>query len=261
MVSIVIRNKNEAKALENTLSILTKLYSNDFKEIIIVDNNSSDGSIDVAKKFNCEIVNITDFSYGRAINYGIEKADSKYILLLSSHSIPIGNSFFKNSLQELNKSDNIAGVRYINSIDNYNRAIQNGFKVTDSLRYGLLATCCMVNKEVWKENKFNEDLLAVEDKEWTNRVMKKGFDILDLNETFFYFIKRDKKASLKKYKIETIASFQLTNKRCSSLTRIVISFLKNIIILNTKKYFISISDAIESLKTNLEIRKKLKNNG
>lgn len=260
MVSIVIRNKNEAKALENTLSILTKLYSNDFKEIIIVDNNSSDGSIEIAEKYNCKIVNIANFSYGRAINYGIEISVSKYVLLLSSHSIPIGNSFFKNTLLELSKSDNIAGVRYINNIDNYNRAIQNGFKVTDSLRYGLLATCCIVNKEVWNENKFNEDLIAVEDKEWTDRVMKKGFDVLDLNETFFYYVNRDKKAGLKRYKIETIASFQLRDKKFSSLTRIIISFLKNIIIINTKKYLISISDAIEALKTNLEIRKRLKNN-
>ncbi|WP_281633871.1 glycosyltransferase family 2 protein [Flavobacterium luteolum] len=260
MISIVIRNKNEGRALENTLSILTRLYSNDFEEIIIVDNNSTDNSIEVAKKYNCKIVTIDNFSYGRAINFGIEKAACKYILLLSSHSIPIGNNFFKNTLLALGKSDNIAGVRYINSIENYNRAIQNNFKIQNPINCGLLASCCIINKETWKENKFDETLLAVEDKEWSVRVMEKGYDIIDLNETFFYFINRDTNASLKKYRIETIASSRLTNKKAPSLARIFGSFLKKIIFFNTINYFKTIGYAVKVLRTNLEIRKGIKSN-
>ena len=258
MISIVIRNRNEAKALEKTLSILTKLYSDDFNEIIIVDNNSTDESIQIAKSYNCKIITITDFSYGRAINYGMEVAISKYVLLLSSHSIPIGKSFFKNTLHELKKMENIAGIRYVNSIDNYIRAIENNFKIKNPLSEGLLASCCIVNKEVWIENKFNEELIAIEDKEWTDRVMKKGFVVLDLNETFFYFINRDKKASLKKYKIETIASYKFTKQKPVKLIKIIVSFFYRIIIKNTQKYFISVRDEFEVLKTNFEIREKLK---
>jgi glycosyltransferase involved in cell wall biosynthesis len=258
MVSIVIRNRNEAKALEETLFILAKLYSDDFNEIIVVDNNSTDNSVQIAKNYNCKIITIMNFSYGRAINYGMEAAISKYVLLLSSHSIPIGKSFFKNTLDELSKMDNVAGVRYINSIDNYKRAIENNFKIKKPLSEGILAACCIINKEVWKENKFDEELIAVEDKEWTDRVMKKGFVVLDLNETFFYFINRDKKASLKKHKIETIASSKLTNKKPLKLVKIIVSFFYRIIIKNTQKYFISIGDEFEALKANLEIREKIK---
>ncbi|WP_337967347.1 glycosyltransferase [uncultured Flavobacterium sp.] len=258
MISIVIRNKNEGKALESTLSILTKLYSEDFEEIILVDNNSTDNSLEIAKKYNCKIINIDNFSYGRAINLGIEASVSKYVLLLSSHSIPIGKSFFKNTLEELHKNDNIAGVRYINSIENYNRAIENNFKIKNPLKEGLLAACCIINKEVWKDNKFDEDLIAIEDKEWNDRVMKKGFEVLDLNETFIYFISRDQKASLKKYKIETIASQKMANQKPLKLTRIIGSFFYRIMVRNTQKYFKSVRYEFEVLKTNLEIREKLK---
>lgn len=178
--------------------------------------------------------------------------------MLSSHSIPIGKNFFKNTLEELHKNVNIAGVRYINSIENYNRAIENNFKIKNALKEGLLAACCIINKEVWKDNKFDEDLIAIEDKEWNDRVMKKGFEVLDLNETFIYFISRDQKASLKKYKIETIASQRMANQRPLKLTRIFGSFFYRIMVRNTQKYFKSVGYEFEVLKTNLEIREKLK---
>ncbi|AWI25666.1 glycosyltransferase family 2 protein [Flavobacterium pallidum] len=257
MVSIVIRNKNEAKALENTLSILTKIYSEDIAEIILVDNRSTDDSVAIAEKFNCRIIYIDNFTYGRAINYGIEAAASKYILLLSSHSIPIGKHFFKNAVAAISASENYAGVRFINGIDNYNWAIRNGFKTKDPVNFGLLAACCIVNKQVWETYKFDETLLAVEDKEWSERVMKAGFEILDINETFFYFINRGHKAWLKKYKIETIASSLLYGKNFASKPRIIASFFKKILIGCTVKYFRSLTAEYQALKTNLEINKAI----
>ena len=93
MISIVIRNKNEGVALESTLNILRKLYIEDIDEIIVVDNNSTDKSIEIAKKFKCKIIMIENFTYGKAINLGIENTKNDLVLLLSSHAIPIGNSF------------------------------------------------------------------------------------------------------------------------------------------------------------------------
>jgi rhamnosyltransferase len=201
MISIVIRNKNEAKALEDILNILTRLYKDDFEEIIIVDNNSTDNSIEVALKFNCKIVNISNFSYGRATNIGIDAAKSQYVLLLSSHAIPVGNNFLKNTIIEIKKNNSLAGIRYINSFENYKRSLQNNFEVREPLDFGLMTACALVNKEVWVNNKFNEELVANEDKEWSQRVVNNGFKILDFNETYFYFIKRNSQASLKRYKI------------------------------------------------------------
>jgi len=258
MISIVIRNKNEARALENILSIITNVYSGDYQEIIIVDNNSTDDSLEVALKYKCKIVNIKDFSYGRATNYGIEAAVSKYILLLSSHAIPIGKSFFINTLRALEEEENIAGIRYINSIENYNRAVKNNFRVTEPLKYGLMTGCAIVNKEIWLQFKFDEELPFSEDKEWSERVTNHGFQILDLNETFFYFIKRDTKSSILRYKNETISEYLLHKKKFSSLNWILLSFAKKIFFINTKKYFKLIIYDILILKAKIEIHKELK---
>jgi len=260
MVSVVIRNRNEAVALENVLTILKKIYSDDIAEIIIVDNNSEDNSIEIAKKFNCKIVTINHFTYGSATNIGIQHANSKYVLLLSSHAIPIGNSFFINSIKALENSNSIAGIRYINSIENYSRAIKNNFIVEQPLQFGLMTGCAIVNKEVWEHYKFDEELVFSEDKEWSERVTKEGYKILDFNETFFYFIKRDQKSLLNRYKNETISEYTLHNKKFPSKIKIIASFLKKVIITNTKNYYKTICYDYLILKAKFEIQEKLLKN-
>ena len=163
MISIVIRNKNEAIYLERVLCILASQYSNDIDDIIVVDNNSTDNSLQVAKKYKCKILTIDKFTYGKAINMGILEAKNNYVMLLSAHAVPIGKSFFKNSIRFIKDKKDFAGLRFINSIENYERAIINNFKVHEPLKYGLMAACCIVSKEVWKNFSFNEELVFSED--------------------------------------------------------------------------------------------------
>ncbi|MRX38719.1 glycosyltransferase [Flavobacterium sp. LC2016-23] len=258
MISIVIRNKNEARALENILSIITNVYSGDYDEIIIVDNNSTDDSVQIASRYKCRVVTIENFSYGRATNVGIEAAVSKYVLLLSSHAIPIGKSFFRNTLEALEHNENIAGIRYINSIENYKRAVENNFKIVEPLKYGLMTGCALVSKAAWDQFKFDEELLFSEDKEWSERVVNNGFQLLDLNETFFYFIKRSEKSNALRYKNETISEYLLHKKKFPGLVTIILSFIKKITIVNTKRYWKLVSYDFLILKAKIEIRKELK---
>lgn len=255
MISIVIRNKNEAIYLDRILSILENQYSDDINEIIVVDNKSTDGSIVVANKYNCKIVTIDTFSYGKAINIGINEAKNDFVLLLSAHAIPIGNSFFKNSMQFIADKKDFAGLRYINSIENYERALENKFRVKKPLEYGLMAACCMVSKKVWLQFPFNEELVFSEDKEWSNRVTKVGFGIYEMNESFFYFIKRTTKSDLDRFKNETIANYQLFNKKSPSGLKIIFSFLKKIVITNTLVFFKTISSDYKIAKIKFKICK------
>ena len=256
-ISVVIRNKNEATALEKVLHILTKIYSSDLHEIIVVDNNSSDDSLEVARKFGCRIVSISKFTYGRATNYGIEASNSDYVLLLSSHAIPVGKSFFKNTLLALDSEEKVAGIRYVNSFENYERAVKNNFLVKNPLEYGLMSACCIINRQVWERMKFNEDLLAVEDKEWSQRVIDGGYKILDLNETYFYFVNRNLRANLYRYKIESIATFRLHGKSFPTPLKSFLSFIKKLFVTNVIQYFRSCRRAFLGFKTNVEIYQSL----
>ncbi len=258
MFSIVIRNKNEAFYLNRVLHILTTIYAHDFDEIIIVDNNSTDDSISIAQKYNCKVVNISDFTYGGAINLGVSQAKNNYVLLLSSHAIPIGKSFFKNTLKVLKENNEIAGVRYVNSIDNYERALKNNNIVQEPLKYGLMAACCIVVKAVWEKNKFDEKLEASEDKEWSQQVTNLGYNIYDIDETYFYFINRTNKSNINRYKIETLAYHQLFNIKSPSRIKIFGSLIKKIFITNTKSYISQIISDVKKTKAKFYIYNQLK---
>jgi glycosyltransferase involved in cell wall biosynthesis len=258
MFSVVIRNKNEVFYLNKVLNILTSVYSEDIDEIIVVDNESTDESVKIAKQYNCKIVSISDFSYGRAINIGISNAKNNNVLLLSSHAIPVGKSFFKNSLEFLSKHKDTGGLRYINSIDNYERAIQNNCIVEDPLKYGLMAACCTVVKDVWLKHKFDEDLEFSEDKEWSLKITELGYKIFDIDETFFYFLKRTISSNINRYKNETLAYYKLNNVKPPSKLKIIGSFFKKVTITNNVSYFKLLIVDYKKAKAKYEINTRLK---
>lgn len=258
MVSIVIRNKNEAKALQKVLHILHSQYANDFAEIIVVDNHSTDDSLAVAQQFGCKMITITDFTYGKATNLGIQNASYDYVLLLSAHAIPVGKTFFNDSVATLQANANLAGLRYINSLDNYTRAIQNDFVIQNPLQFGLMTACAMVNKKVWEQVKFDEALVFSEDKEWSKRVVEAGFELRDINQTFFYFAKPSPKGLINRYKNETLAQYQLNNQTGPSIGKIILSFLKKVLITNSSTFFKTYRNDVSLLKAKIQIRNRLK---
>lgn len=253
MISVVIRNKNEADYLEKTLFILRNRYSEDVDEIIVVDNHSMDNSIHVAKKFDCKIIKIKNFTYGKAINLGIQESKNNYVLLLSAHSIPIGRSFFKNSIEFIKDKKDFAGLRFINSMENYERALVNNFEVNEPLKFGFMAACGLLSKQVWEQISFDEELVFREDKEWSEKVTQAGYRIYEIDETFFYFIKRSEKSELNRFKNETIADFQLSNEVYPSKIRIIASLFKKILLTNSFIFFKIIRRDFKMVKLKFEI--------
>jgi hypothetical protein len=111
-LSVIIVNWNTRKLLEDCLTSIYKFTKNIGFEVIVVDNNSNDGS-----KKNVEIkfpkvkliANKKNLGFAKANNIGIKQAKGKYILLLNSDTY-----MMENSLQKLfefaNRQENIGIV-------------------------------------------------------------------------------------------------------------------------------------------------------
>ena len=86
-ISVIIRNKNEERYIGYTIQSVINLFNK--PEIIIVDNNSTDDSLEIVRSFNfadIKIYNIDDYTPGKALNLGVSKSSNTNILILSAHS-------------------------------------------------------------------------------------------------------------------------------------------------------------------------------
>ncbi len=85
-VSVIVVNWNGKAFLDDCLSSLRNQTFLDF-ELIVVDNGSTDGSVEIVRSHfpDCLIIrNTSNYGFARGNNQGIEKAKGKYIALLNN---------------------------------------------------------------------------------------------------------------------------------------------------------------------------------
>lgn len=94
MVSIVILSFNTSDLLKSCLDSLFKYTSGVDFEVIVVDNNSQDGSVSMVKK-NFKSVRLIEsqknLGFAAGVNRGVKIAKGEYILLLNSDTILTNN--------------------------------------------------------------------------------------------------------------------------------------------------------------------------
>ena len=197
--SVVIRTKNEERwigyAIQSVLDHLSK------PEIIIVDNNSTDKTVEIVKFFSenpslnnetnnyskIKVLNINNYSPGRALNMGVRNASKKYIMIISAHCI-LRNFNEKDIIKDLEKNVCVFGnqipvwngkkitKRYIWSHFS-NKKIKNMFSTLEK-RYFLHNALAIYKKNTLKKFPFDENLSSKEDRYWANKIIKKKMNFI-----------------------------------------------------------------------------------
>lgn len=209
MISVVIRNKNQAQSLAFLLSNLTRRYLNDIAEIIVIDNKSTDASEAIAKQFNARFETIDPFSYGGSANFAAEKALHDIVVIFSAHSYPVSPDFFKVIESQFLNNKNLAGLRCLHSSNDYRNYINGVSAKDDPNKSGLIFSGSAFSKNVWKSIPFNEEVPTFEDKDWTRRVLKAGYDIEFAPVVFSYDIGRTAKQLHFRFKNDLLGNYQI----------------------------------------------------
>jgi len=212
MISVVIRNKNQAEALNFLLKNLTERYKNDISEILVIDNLSTDNSKEITKKYNAKFLTIEKFSYGGSANFAAQNTKGPIVVIFSAHSYPVSHDFFRLITKKFKENPNLAGLRCLHSSNDFRNFINNIPAKEDPNKSGLIFSGSAFNKEVWKLHKFREDVVTFEDKEWSKRVIEKGYEIDFVESIFHYEIKRTKKQIFSRFKNDIIGNYQLWNE-------------------------------------------------
>ncbi len=82
-LSVVMPCLNEAETLAVCIQKAQRFFEreNIQGEVIIADNGSTDGSLQIAKDLNATVVNVPQKGYGSALRGGIEAANGKFIIM------------------------------------------------------------------------------------------------------------------------------------------------------------------------------------
>lgn len=217
-ISVVIRNKNQALALSFLLKNLTERYSSDIAEIIVVDHLSTDESHAVAKQFGARLVSISNFSFGGSANMCANAAQQPIVVIFSAHSYPVSPDFFKVIQEKFDKNPKLAGVRCLHGPNDYRNYINNITATVDPNKSGLIFSGSAFSKTVWEKHPFREDVATFEDKEWTVRVLRQGYDVEFAPVVFSYEIKRTRKQLFFRFKNDVVGNYQLWQQDVSLYT-------------------------------------------
>jgi glycosyltransferase involved in cell wall biosynthesis len=209
MISVVIRNKNQSEALAFLLKNLTERYVKDIAEIIVVDNLSTDDSKAVVAKYEARFVLIENFSFGGSANICAREAKHPIVVIFSAHSYPVSHDFFELIQKKFNKNPNLAGLRCLHQSNDYKNFINKIPAIVDPNKSGLIFSGSAFSREIWKKHPFREDVATFEDKEWTTRVLKEGYEIDFVPSIFCYDIKRTKKQLFFRFKNDLVGNYQL----------------------------------------------------
>lgn len=218
MISVVIRNKNQANALQFLLKNLTERYADDIDEIIVLDNLSTDASKSIAAQYQARFVTIEQYSFGGSANICAKEAKNPIIVIFSAHSYPVSHDFFKLIKAKFQENPNLAGLRCLHQPNDYKNYINNISAKQDPNKSGLIFSGSAFSKTVWEQHPFKEDVPTFEDKEWTVRVLKAGFDIEFVPSIFAYDIKRTKKQLFFRFKNDVVGNYQLWHQDVSFLS-------------------------------------------
>jgi rhamnosyltransferase len=183
--SIVMRSHNDMPIISDTLA---RLHEQDHPfELICLDNESDDGTVQELQKYTDRIINIPKGSYvpGRVLNRGMELSQSDWVVFLNSDCTPQGSDWLSNLLLGVTENDRTAAVfgRQIprpdchpllakDTEDTYGDGSRQEY-----WRHCFSMASSAVSRSVWETQRFDEDLKYSEDIDWTWRARQKGFAI------------------------------------------------------------------------------------
>jgi len=185
-VSIVIRAKNEVGSIGRALHAV---FSQDLKpaEVIVVDSGSTDGTLDVVKRYPVKLVSIPPeaFTFGYALNVGTDNAAGELAVYLSADAEPADAKWLNNLVAPF-ADQMVAGVygKQVaypghNPIEEWKLArIYGPLKrvQTDNPFFSNANSC--IRRSVWQQTPFVESLPGTEDHVWAKSVQGRGLSIV-----------------------------------------------------------------------------------
>jgi rhamnosyltransferase len=183
---VVIRAKNEARFIGETLQAIYAPAALRASQVVVVDSGSTDGTQAIVGSFPATLVQITpaDFTYGYALNLGVANVDAEVVATLSAHSLPASTDWLRCLIEPFARPL-VAGV-YGRQLPRSNATLFEliGMRLTGVLdeaprlldRRPLFSNANgAFRRSLWLEHPFDERVGGAEDIAWVRTMQERGY--------------------------------------------------------------------------------------
>lgn len=188
LVSVIVTTKNEQKVIKRLLeSISQSDYEN--IEIIVVDNNSDDSTIKIAKKYSKLV-----FNYGpersSQRNFGVRNSKGKYVLILDA-DMKLSRTVISSCVNVAEKDINIGQIvipeisiatNYWEKVKAFERSFYNleGDDITDAARF-------FRRESFDKAGGYDEKITGPEDWDLPETIKKLGYKTGRVKSSIYHY--------------------------------------------------------------------------
>ncbi len=237
MYSIIIRAHNEEKFIGKLFESIFEQSLIGQTEVILVDSGSKDRTIEIAKQFPVKIIPIQphEFTFGRALNKGIEAAQGEILIFASAHVYPTDAQWIENLVKPFeNKQIAVSYGRQIgNEITKYSEhQVFKKWFPAESHPVQKHPFCnnanCAIRKSLWQQQPYDENITGLEDLDWANKILEKGYWISYVAEASIVHIHEETPTKIRnRYKREAIAYKRIFPEAHFSFGDFVLLFISN----------------------------------
>jgi cellulose synthase/poly-beta-1,6-N-acetylglucosamine synthase-like glycosyltransferase len=214
-ISVIVPVYNGEKTIDKCIKSILKSSFKNF-EIITINDNSTDNSLKIIKKFPIKIFNVNFDSASKVRNFGAKKAKAK-ILVFVDQDVVIKNDTLKKFYEILKRNPDVSAAiatpdknrKYKTFLGEYenlylNYSFTRHGKETSNLHSSTFA----IRKSVFqKVGGFNEKIKGVEqeDRELGERLVRNRFRV--------WFLKNVKVVHLKEYNLKSFIRTRINRGR------------------------------------------------
>jgi len=194
LVTIIVRTYNEERYLGR---LLDAIAAQDLGggtgdggglqvETILVDSGSTDRTLEIAQAHGATIHRIApeQFSFGRSLNFGCERAAGEVLVFISGHCVPVGSAWVRTLIDPILKREvvltygrqkggetsSLSESEVFAKLYPEQSAIpQEGFFCNNAN--------AALSAAVWRQYRFDEELLGLEDMHLAKRLVESGLRV------------------------------------------------------------------------------------
>ena len=187
-ITVVVRSHNDHDLIRDTLTMLCEQTVADRMEILLFDDNSTDGTLEIAMSFPSVTIVPWDgqlYNPPRVLNRAVDAAHGKYIVFNNSDAVPCSRDAVERIVAPLH--DPGIGVVYGNQLPradalplvrkDYERAFGDG---TVAATWGVMFSLVFsaVRTDVARRVRFNPAFQYSEDIDWALRIRESGLKVV-----------------------------------------------------------------------------------